>query len=440
MAVFDGFQKIEKGFDFGQAVAEANRCLLCYDSPCSKGCPAGTDPGTFIRKLRLRNITGAIRTIKKNNILGGTCGFLCPSECLCEKECSATEIDRPIRIAKLQRFLIEHSYKIGFNAIEKCSPRAEKIAVIGSGTAGLSCAGELAKEGFKVTVFERMKEPGGALRYSIPLYRLSRDIFEKEVEDIINLGVEFRCSSEIKGEAKNFLDEGFSAVFFAPGLWQPIGLDGEPKPEKGVLSSIYFLTSLRDEKFDEMAKYIKGKTVAVLGGGSVSMDCAESVLKLNPKDVYLIYRRSYREMPATDKEKITALNAGVHFLFLNKPKGYKFNSYGNIEAVELVRTTLGRPDSSQRRSPVEIPDSKWALNVDTVIEAIGLKADNSIQCYPNNDGLIIADSKTNETSLKGIFAGGDIIRGPSLVIEAVKDGKQAARAIMEQLVLRGVAK
>ena len=193
-------EKMEKGFGLDEAVAEAQQCLLCHDAPCSKGCPAGTDPGAFIMKLRLRNLTGAIRTIRENNVLGGSCGVLCPAARLCEKECSATGIDRPVRIAKLQRFLIEHAWKTGFKVLEKPAGAAkDKVAVVGAGPAGLSCAAELAKRGYSVTVFEARPEPGSTLRYGIPAFRLSAEFLKKDLAELEALGVEFICSAPLEG-------------------------------------------------------------------------------------------------------------------------------------------------------------------------------------------------------------------------------------------------
>ncbi|MGV8125329.1 MAG: FAD-dependent oxidoreductase [Candidatus Xenobiia bacterium LiM19] len=431
---------VEKGFDPAQAMAEAHRCLLCYDPPCSRGCPAGTDPGTFIRKLRLRNITGAIRTIKQNNILGGACGILCPTSLLCEKECSATGIDRPIQIGKLQRFLVEYGYQTGFNVFPKPEKKAEKAAVVGSGPAGLSCAAELAKSGYQVTVYEQYAEPGGVLRYGVPAHRFPHSLLDREIDDLRAMGVEIRCSSPIKGKgaAEDLLKNGYNAVFIAPGLWEAVPLNEGGRPVKGVFSSVQFLKALRENKRDEMAPHIKGKRVAVIGGGSVAIDCAESAMRLEARDVSVIYRRSFIEMPSQEDEKVAALQAGIHFLILTRPVGYVTDSEGALKMIELIRTELGDPDKSGRRKPVDIKGSEWTLEVDTVIEAIGQKAETSSpEWYPSvkrNDGnLIIIDGETCETSVKSIYAGGDITRGPALIVQAVWDGKAAARTIVKRL-------
>ena len=441
MTYADRFNQMDKGFDFGQALAEADRCLLCHDAPCSKACPAETDPAGFIRKFRLRNITGAIRTIKKNNILGGACGVLCPTAELCEKECSATGIGRPIAIGKIQRFLVEHAREIDFRVFEKAVRRPEKVAVVGSGPAGLSCAAELAKDGYRVTIFEARKEPGGVLRYGVVPFRFDLEFLAAELADIRNLGVEFKCSSPIDARegAEGLLKKGYQAVFLAPGLWGAVSLMDPPgSPIKGLYSSVSYLKGLRDGRLASFAEEIENKTVAVIGGGSVAMDCVASAARLGAKDVYLVYRRSYTQMPAEEDERIRALGEGVHFLLLNQPVDFIADHNKRIRGLKLVRTALGDVDASGRRSPVNVEGSEWVLDADVVIEAIGNKADErSPEWYPNvgldEKNLIRVDPDTGKTSLEGIFAGGDIVRGPALVVHAVQDGKIAARAIKAYL-------
>jgi glutamate synthase (NADPH/NADH) small chain len=445
---FDEFKEMSKGLDLTQAIAEADRCLLCHDAPCSEGCPADTRPAEFIRKLRFKNVTGAIRTIKTNNILGGACGVLCPTSRLCEEKCSAMfkslnrpeGADGPIQIGKIQRFLVEHSWERGFKIFEKPEPRSEKIAVVGSGPGGLSCAAELAKDGYQVTVFEARPEPGGVLRYGVVFYRFDLDFLEREMEDIKALGIEFKCSTPIEGKnaAEKLLKNGFDAVFLAPGLWDAATIKPEGKDIDGLYSSVDYLEALSDERFKQMEKKLKDKTVAVIGGGSVAMDCIESAVKLGGRDVYLIYRRSYSQMPAEPDERIEAQEAGVHFLLLNQPVDYVTDKENRLTGLKLVRTRLGEPDESGRRKPVEIKGSEWIMDADIVIEAIGnIAPEKSPEWYPNVDvdgkKLIKADPETGKTSVDGIFAGGDIVRGPALVVQAVQDGKVAAWAIKEYL-------
>jgi NADPH-dependent glutamate synthase beta subunit-like oxidoreductase len=445
MSYPERFQQMAKGFDLAQAMAEADRCLLCHDPPCSRGCPAETDPGTFIRKLRLHNVTGAIRTIKTNNILGGACGVLCPTARLCEKECSATGIGRTIEIGKIQRALVEHGWKVGFQAYPKPAPRAGKVAVVGSGPAGLACAAELAKDGYAVTVFEERAMPGGVIRYGVPAYRFDKAFLQNEMGDLEHLGVKFVCSSRIDGAkgAEKLLRDGFKAVFLGPGLWAAERIDGAPEGlakgaagVKGVLTSVEFLSALREERFAELGKMLDDKVVAVIGGGSVAMDCVESALKLGARDAYVVYRRSFAQMPAEEEERLEALRLGVHFLPLNQSKGYAADARGNLTGVKLVRTALGELDSSGRRAPREIEGSDWTLEANLVIEAIGNRpdaADWSGLVKVNQKGLVVVDRKTGATTARAVFAGGDISRGPGLVVEAVQDGKLAARAIRAAL-------
>ncbi len=436
----DLFKQMNKGFDFGQAMAEVDRCLLCHDAPCSKACPAETDPAGFIRKFRFRNITGAIRTIKENNILGGACGVLCPTAELCEKECSATGIGQPIAIGKIQRFLVEHAREMDFRVLKKADSRPERIAVVGSGPAGLSCAAELAKDGYRVTIFEARKEPGGVLRYGVVSFRFDLDFLAAEMADIKDLGVEFKCSSPIDSRegAEDLLKKGYQAVFLAPGLWDAVSLKDAGPPIKGLYSSVKYLEGLRDGQLESLAEEIENRTVAVIGGGSVAMDCVESAARLGAKDVYLVYRRSYTQMPAEEDERIEALQKGIHFLLLNQPMDFVIDDNRCIKGLKLVRTSLAGVDASGRRSPVNIENSEWVLNTDVVIEAIGNKADDqSPAWYPNiklnAKNLIQTDSETGKTSVEGIFAGGDIVRGPALVVNAVQDGKIAARSIKTYL-------
>ena len=448
MSTADKFKEMSRGLDLAQAIAEADRCLLCHDAPCSEGCPADTRPAEFIRKLRFKNITGAIRTIKENNILGGACAVLCPTARLCEEKCSAMfksqnrpeGADSPIRIGKIQRFLIEHSWERNLKVFEKPAARVEKIAVVGSGPAGLSCAAELAKDGYQVTVFEARPEPGGVLRYGVVSYRFDLNFLENEMKDIKALGINFQCNTAVTGKqgAEKLLQDGFDAVFLAPGLWEAASIRPPGKDIANLYSSVEYLSALRDGRLGEMENKIQGKSVAVIGGGSVAMDCIESAVRLDAKDVYLIYRRSYSQMPAEADERIEALEGGVHFLLLNQPLDYVTDDQNRLTGLKLVRTRLGEPDESGRRRPELIEDSEWIMDVDVVIEAIGnIATPDSPQWYPNveidDQKLIKADAETGKTSVDGIFAGGDIVRGPALVVQAVQDGKSAARAIKEYL-------
>jgi glutamate synthase (NADPH) small chain len=436
MADMDGFSRMGPGLDLEGAMREADRCLLCHDAPCSKGCPADTDPGSFIRKLRFKNVTGAIRTIKENNALGGACGVLCPTARLCEKECSATGIDAPIRIGAIQRALVEHSWRLGLRVLAKPEPRPERAAVVGSGPAGLACAAELAKAGLKVTVFEERSEPGGIIRYGVPAYRFDKDFLQHELEDLRFLGVEFKCGNRVDGAkgVRKLMDEGFKAVFVAPGLWKAVAIPGgEGLP--GVYGSVDFLAACRGDKVKDLAGKLEGKDVAVVGGGSVAIDCAESAKRLGARDVYLVYRRSFAQMPAEEDESLEAMREGIHFLVLNQPVGFEKDAKGGLAGLKLRRCRLGSPDASGRRAPEELSGTEWTLPVQAVVEAIGNVPDGAdwSGAAEVKKGLIAVDAESAATRTKGVYAGGDIARGPALVVEAVKDGKAAAKSIIESL-------
>ena len=428
------------GFAWHQAIIEADRCLLCYDPPCSRDCPADTDPGAFIRKLRLKNITGAIRTIKANNILGGACGILCPTDRLCEKACSATELDRPIQIGHIQRFLVEHGWKMNFKPLDAPPPDRGNVAIIGAGPAGLSCGAHLTQMGFKATIFEKRAEPGGMLRYGIPSFRFGKSFLEREIEDIKRLGVEIQCSKGIDGpeQAEALLNQGYDAVFVSVGLWGPTYLLDHPENAQGIYTAVDYLESLRDDQTVQKTQTkIKDKTVAVIGGGSVAMDCVEAAVQLQARDVFLVYRRSFEQMPAENDERLAALEAGVHFLVLNQPVEYQVEN-DQVTGIRLIRTTLGPPDKSGRRRPLPLEGSEWTLDADVIIEAIGNQPEKSLPAtYPHVETdarhLIRIDAETGQTSVPGIFAGGDIVRGPDLVVTAVQDGKKAARGIADYL-------
>lgn len=424
--------------DFGRAYAEAARCLLCHDAPCSKACPAETDPATFIRKFRLRNVKGAIRTIKQNNILGGACGALCPTARLCEQACCAAGIDRPIRIGAIQQFLVEHSWQLGFQPLQKAEPNGHHVAVVGSGPAGLACAALLASSGCKVTVFEQRDRAGGVLAWGVPEWRLPPERLERELDDIRQLGVDIQCGTPVDGpgSAEALLQEGYDAVFLAPGCWKPVEL--EQQRTEGVIPWTTLLSSMRSANHDEIDGAIRDKVVAVLGGGSVAMDCVQTCHRLGAREVYLVYRRSYLQMPAEQDELLEALHSGTHLLVLNQPLGYVRGLDGKVAGIKLVRTRLGDPDAKGRRRAVHVRGSEWELEVDAVVEALGSgPEEHSPDWYPSVkvDGgkLVQIEAGTGRTSHPRVFAGGDVASGPALVVTAIRDGKNAARAILRML-------
>ena len=313
----------------------------------------------------------------------------------------------------------------------------QTVAVVGSGPAGLSCAAELAREGFPVTVFEERAEPGGVIRYGVPAYRFDREFLKNELAGLERLGVTFKCGVRIDGAkgVRTLLAEGMPRSFSDQGCGPRSACHGGEEL-KGVHTSVDFLAALRDEGLDGLAREIGGKTVAVIGGGSVAMDCVESAVRLGARDVYLVYRRSFAQMPAEEDERLAALRLGVHFLVLNQPVEYLADGRGGVKGLKLVRTRLAEPDHSGRRRPEPIKGSEWTLDAEVVVEAIGNRADPadwSALVKVDGAGLVVTDGKTCRTSARTVFAGGDIVRGPALVVEAVQDGKLAARAIRAAL-------
>ena len=428
---------MQKSTTLDRAMAEASRCLLCHDAPCSQGCPASTKPGTFIRKLRFLNLKGAIATIKENNPFGGVCGVVCPSGTLCKQKCSATGLDRPIDIDMIQRFLVEHGWEIGFNPLTPGAPNGKKVAIIGSGPAGLACAADLAVAGFAVTVFEKMPQPGGMMRYGIPDHRLSVDFVEREIKDITDLGVELRCNTEIASQADvdGLLAKGYSAVFIATGSWQSVAGGLAQRRYENLYDAFAFLRLAKEDKAGFTTK-VAGKTVAVFGGGDTAMDAAMSAKLAGAADVLLVYRRSLLEMPSSEEEKQVALASGIDFVILTMPTGYLAEG-DRITAVKVVRTRMGAPDESGRRRPQPIPCSEHPIDVDVVVEAFGLKPQDGIKAFGGlrftGQNLIIVDPDTGLAAKDTVYAGGDAVRGPSIVVQAVADGKRAARAIVEKL-------
>jgi NADPH-dependent glutamate synthase beta subunit-like oxidoreductase len=388
----------------------------------------------------MKNVLGAVRTIKEANILGGACGVLCPTEHLCEGACCAAGLGKPVRIGELQRFLVEYGWKNGLDPLGTTEPTGPTVAVVGAGPAGLACGAELAKAGYRVTIFEARERAGGVLAYGVPEYRFSPSFLASELADVARLGVEIRCASPIDRAhgVQRLLNDGFKAVFLGIGCWEPVRLDPEGPAVPGVLPSMSFLSALRDGREAEVAAFIKGKTVAVLGGGSVAMDCIGAAARLGADDIYLVYRRSWIEMPTMAEERLDALNLGAHFLLLSRPVGYALNASGNLNGLRIMRTRL-EAKVEGRRKPVDIPGSEYTLDIDCAIEAFGAQPDaTSPGWYPGvkvNDGrLVVVDPATGATTVPGVYAGGDVVNGPDLVVNAVRDGKRAAQAIQEFLV------
>ncbi len=434
----NGLERNKKAYGVLQAISEASRCLNCHEPPCSRDCPAGTDPGTFIRKLKLKNIKGAVRTIKNNNILGGICGALCPTERLCMKGCSATGIDRPIEIGKIQRFLVEYGWETGFDAIKKKGSGKGQIAVIGSGPAGLACAAELAKNGYGITIFEGREKAGGVLRYGVPEFRMNTEFVERELEDVLTLGVELKTRSRIeRGEADRLLSEGFEAVFMGIGTWNPARLDIPGSDLVNVTDSQKFLEGMRSGRNVELGSKIRGKNVAVVGGGSVAMDAATTCATLGANKVYVIYRRSLREMPADEEDLDLALSHNIT-LRTQSIVTELIGEDGRLTGLKGCETDWKNPDDHSAANLVTVPGTEYRLNVDFFVKAIGMRSEEGnkglselVENLPN--GLVKTGDDGVSTTHKRIFVGGDAARGPALIVQAVQDGKTAAECIMKML-------
>jgi len=427
---------MEKCLSLDQALAEASRCLLCHDAPCSRGCPAGTQPDRFIRKLRLRNIKGAVAVVKQNNVLGGICAVVCPTCSLCQQGCLAEQLSDPVDIGGIQRFLVEYGWQTGFKPLTRKPSKDKKVAVIGAGPSGLTCAAELAREGYGAEIFEKLEKPGGMLQYAIPEHRLSREFVEREIADVLALGVEIhtRKAVDSQSDLDRLFADGFLSVYVATGSWQCARLDIPGRDGDGVFDAMTFLRLAKQDS-KAFRELVTGRTVAVVGGGDTAMDAAVSAGRGGAADVSILYRRSFNEMPGDFREKECALREGIHFLILTQPAEYVIEK-GRVAGIRVVRTRLGDLDSSGRRAPVPVGESQHVLHADLVVEAIGLSPGDGIR---KMSGLGFDDR--NRILVKGqvhaqgsrIFAGGDAVRGPAIVAHAVADGKMAAAAIAKAL-------
>lgn len=427
---------MEKCLSVDQAFAEASRCLLCHDAPCAEECPAGTQPDRFIRKLRMRNIKGAAAVVKQNNILGGICAVVCPTRSLCQKGCVAEHMSDPVDIGGIQRFLVEYGWQIGFKPLTRKPSKDRKVAVIGAGPSGLTCAAELAREGYRAVIFEKLEKPGGMLQFAIPDHRLSREFVEREIADVLDLGVEIHTRKEMESQSDldRLLADGFLSVYLATGSWQCARLDIAGRDSHDVLDAMTFLRLARQDS-QGFRERVTGRTVAVIGGGDTAMDAAVSASRHGAVDVSILYRRSFNEMPGDFKEKQDALKEGVHFIVLTQPTEYVIEE-GRVVGIRAVRNRLGDLDSTGRRAPVPLRESQHVLVADLVVEAIGLSPCDSIRKMSSlgfdDQNRIMVEGQVHAHGNR-IFAGGDAVRGPAIVAHAVADGKAAAAAIAKAL-------
>ena len=404
------------GFTHRTAMEEAARCLLCIDAPCSQGCPAGTDPGKFIRSIRFRNVKGAAETIRENNILGGTCARVCPYDRLCEEFCSRCGIDKPIQIGKLQRYAIEQEEAFSMQILKApAEKKAGKVACVGAGPASLACASELAKAGYNVTIFEREAEAGGVLTYGIVPTRLPKKVVDHDIKMVKDLGVAFEFNKEVK-EA-DLTD--FDAVFVGVGLWGAKIPDIKGKDLKNVYAAVDFLKQARTLE----DKFAPGENVIVVGGGDVAVDCAVSAKLAGAKNVRIVYRRTIEEAPANMTEFEYALSLGIGITTEMAP-------------AELVGTDKVEFAMFDGRDGV----SGAKFKADAVVFAIGQgpEAVDGFAAVATDDKGSVKVSDQFETNNEKVFAAGDIVNGGKTVVEAVAEGKAAAASIMAYLEKKGV--
>ncbi|MDP8299502.1 MAG: NADPH-dependent glutamate synthase [Candidatus Tantalella remota] len=435
------FNEVPYGYNEEEAIAEASRCLQCKKAPCVGGCPAEIDIPAFILAIKEKRFQDSIDIIKNTNTLPAVCGRVCPQEDQCEKECVLLKTGKPINIGSLERFAAdwELENRGDEDVVAGAAAEGAKIAVIGGGPAGITCAADLAKKGYAVTMFEALHKPGGVLTYGIPEFRLPKDIVFKEVDSIKGLGVDIKLNYVI-GRIKTIeqmREEGYKAFFIATGAGLPyfMGVDGENL--NGVYSANEFLTRvnlMKAYKFPEYDTPVNvGKKVAVIGGGNVAMDSARCALRLNAEKVTVVYRRTEQEMPARLDEIHHAKEEGIAFHFLTSSLGIKGDEKGNVSSMSCLQNELGEPDDSGRRRPVPIEGSEFDMEMDTIIVAIGngsnpLLLDSIDGLNVNRWGNIEADEK-GQSSVEDIFAGGDIVTGAATVIAAMGAGKKAARGI-----------
>ncbi|MBM7855960.1 glutamate synthase (NADPH/NADH) small chain [Desulfohalotomaculum tongense] len=440
----NNFKEVALGYDEETAVAEANRCLNCKKPKCMEGCPVEVPIPEFISLVKKRDFKGAIKKIKTKNSLPAVCGRVCPQENQCEKHCILGKKGEPVAIGRLERFVADYEMAHGGEPAEKQAPTGKRVAVVGSGPAGLTAAGDLAKMGHRVTIFEALHVPGGVLMYGIPEFRLPKDIVQGEIEKIKDLGVEIKTNYVIGklDSIDELLAEGYDAVFIGTGAGLPYFMNIPGENLNGIYSANEFLTRtnlMKAYRFPEYLTPIKvGERVAVIGAGNVAMDAARTALRLGAKESYIVYRRSEKEMPARREEIEHAAEEGVKFALLTSPVEFHGDENGSLTAMTCIKYELGEPDASGRRRPVPVEGSEYEMKVDNVVLALGQGPNPLVPATTaglelTKRGNIAADEETGATSKAGVFAGGDIVTGAATVIMAMGAGKKAARAIDEYL-------
>lgn len=441
------FKEVNLGYTEELAKMEALRCLQCPKPVCVEGCPVGVKIDEFVKLVSEGDFLGASAKIKEDNMLPAVCGRVCPQEEQCEAKCVVGKKGESIAIGRLERFVADFERNnVGLRTIEIKNKSGKKVAVVGSGPAGLSCAGDLVQMGHEVTVFEALHELGGVLIYGIPEFRLPKEIVKAEIDSLKNLGVDFKTNSVIgfTDTIDELLKDGFDAVFIAVGAGLPNFMNLPGENLNGVYSSNEFLTRVNLMKAYKFPEYdtpvfnVEGKNVAVFGGGNTAMDAVRTSKRLGAKNAFIIYRRSEAEMPARKEEVHHAKQEGIEFLMLSNPNKFIGDENGWLNGVEITRMELGEPDASGRRRPVAIPNSEYVIDIDMAVIAIGNGSNPIIQQTTpdlgyNKWGNIVVDEETMATSKPGVFAGGDIVTGGATVILAMGAGRKAAKSIDEYL-------
>jgi len=424
------FKTMREPLNLQDAIKESNRCLLCYDAPCSEACPAGTDPAKFIRQLKFYNYKGAARTIRKNNILCSVCAFICPVEKLCEQKCSVVALEDPVNISGLQRFATEYGKDFGLEPLQKGLKNKGKVAVIGAGPAGMSCAAELAKKDYDVTIFEKESSCGGVPELMIPDFRLSREAIDYDIKNLLDLGVEIKYNSKVGSpdEVKNLLSDSYKAVFIGSGLSEPYEL---PLFDRYSNATDY-ISFLRSIKKNKEKVNLKGKNVAIIGGGSVAIDSAVSAAVFGAKKVYLIALEHLDELPA-DKEEINMAHT-LNIIFKAGSQVTEVITKENqITGLKGKEIEWIEPNKFIPANAKQINGTDFSLNIDLVVQAIGTKPGEEVKKFAlglkTNEKGIIAVNDNYETNIPGVFAGGDVVNGGATVVQAVGDGKKAAESI-----------
>ena len=438
------FEEVCLGYNMEEAMEEASRCINCKNAKCIQGCPVAINIPGFIKEIKNGNIEEAYKVIGQSSALPAICGRVCPQESQCEGQCIRGIKGEPISIGKLERFVADYALENDIKPVGAEKTNGHKVAVIGSGPSGLTCAGDLAKLGYEVTVFEALHELGGVLVYGIPEFRLPKQkVVAKEIEKVKELGVKFETNVVIgKSTTIDQLieEEGFEAVFIGSGAGLPkfMGIPGENA--NGVFSANEYLTRSNlmkafDENYD--TPICAGTKVAVVGGGNVAMDAARTALRLGA-EVHIVYRRSEEELPARVEEVHHAKEEGIIFDLLTNPKEILVDDSGNVTGMTVIKMELGEPDASGRRRPVEVLGSEYTIDVDTVIMSLGTSPNPLISS--TTEGLeinkwkcIVADENNGKTSKEGVYAGGDAVTGAATVILAMGAGKAAAKGIDEYL-------